>query len=120
MIHSIDGVTVATQTECKVEINTQSTEDSGRDLEGLMHNTFLPSKYKLFPIWPQQSFADRAVIVSAIVNATNPSQLSIVFDDPATGTTSTKTFMMGTPMSMQELVSPVSWWDKMSIDFIEV
>jgi len=119
MIHEINSVPVASQKSCVVEINTLSTEDSGRDLAGTMHNTFLPIKYKLIVKWPAQTLADRATIVAAIVSAANPSAISIKFDDPAAGTTSTKTFMMGTPMTQELVLGNEAYWNEMEIHFIE-
>ena len=122
-IKKINGVDVShfNMVKYQPDVNTQSTEDSGRDLGGYMYNVFLPFKVKLECVWPPHTLSQRAILLSAIKTSGNPSNMSIEFLNPDTGGWSTKTFMLGTPQS-QELLNTLledGMWDELSINFIE-
>ena len=124
MIILYDGQAIAACSKFQVEYNSQSTEDSGRDLDGKMYNKFLDFKYKLICEWPPQTVAARATLMSILYGASNLSAVSIKFLDPLTNTQITRTFYVGTPASTDIAVWDTTYgryyWGPLTLNFIEV
>lgn len=129
MVTAVGGSAVVPQVSCKVSYNSQSTEDSGRDLSGSMHNNFAPGgnafKFKLQCVWGPQSLATRKTLLDAIYTGHNLSNMAVTFINPFTGASdATHYFMMGTP-GEQELLSLdathlIGMWNEFSVNFVEV
>jgi hypothetical protein len=119
MIYSINSNLVPAQSHFEIQDNSQSTEESGRDLAGFMHNIYLPWKKKLVVRWPIQKLADRATLNTLIKGQPNLSSLDINYLDDDTNTYITKNFMLGTPINGIRLEGTDTHYEQIEYHFVE-
>lgn len=102
----------------KPNLATTSTKDSGRTMDGVMHNTpmFTVESYAL-------ELADVSLELAAIITSAyvNKSKLSMTLLTPYTGTVQTKDFYISnSSLQVGKLTDDLQYWDSISFNAVGV
>jgi hypothetical protein len=88
----IQGVTMPEPSSLTWGLSDESSEESGRTLDGIMHKDIIASKVKLDCAWNNVSGSDASTILQAVCPY---AFRSITYIDPLTNSQVTKTFYTG-------------------------
>ncbi len=111
----INGIST-NPTSCKVSIADLSSEQSGRDLRGIMHKDIIRTTRQLDCTWGIMSWKDATPLLQAISVAEFP----ITFPDVQTGKIETRTFYAGNRTTSCLLYKDgVLYVSDLSVSFIE-
>ena len=121
MITKINGSEVSAQRSDAggVTVFAEPTPDSGMDASGTWHGVTYPWKYKATAVWAQQTVAERAALLTAIL-ASSHQAVAVEMLSPVTGELVTKTCRM-TPEAVQSLTTYIGagTWGELTLEFIE-
>ena len=127
---TINGVTVSDPSTFKWAKYKLFTEDSGRTEDGTNKLSIITQKRKLFCTWRYLTQAQANTLLNLIdpdvsgTAVTNYIPLTIIYSDPITGSTTTKTFQTGDVETegerMNNSTKVVEGWVNISANFIQI
>jgi hypothetical protein len=112
----INGVSIATPSELKVDINDLDGE-SNRNAKGELIRDRVAVKRKLVCKWPPLTMAEISTLLTAVQNEF----IAVEYPDPMEGKYFTKTFYVGdrTAPVFRKKEDGTIMWDSLDMNFIE-